>query len=195
MNKEYLLRSLAENGYNVLFGAKKHFATYDIVQKTPGRLAFLTLSVGIWQIYYPDFIFSKELSVFLIILGITALTISQYNSEKEQYKERGNELIQMHNQLRNIYYCIKSDEDGNVNLSDQERQMNEIMGNFYDQNITKQIFLSDWYAHYKFFYQSQYEWINEQKQFSWRDKFPVSFRFVAFLVIVWIVLSVLRYFN
>lgn len=39
-----------------------------------------------------------------------------------------------------------------------------------------------WYAHYKFFYQMQHDWIDEQLKFSlWKDKLPRSF---AFLVVV-----------
>ncbi|WP_232223960.1 hypothetical protein [Anoxybacteroides tepidamans] len=49
MDKDHLLRSLAENGYNVSFGAKKHFATYDIVEKIPGFLALISLLIGVWQ--------------------------------------------------------------------------------------------------------------------------------------------------
>ena len=35
MDKNTLLKMIAETGYNVGFGAKKHFATYDIVEKAP----------------------------------------------------------------------------------------------------------------------------------------------------------------
>ena len=32
MNKDEFLKAVAETGYNVGFGAKKHFSTYDIVE-------------------------------------------------------------------------------------------------------------------------------------------------------------------
>ena len=35
MNKETLLKSFATNGYNLGLGAKKNFASYDIVIKLP----------------------------------------------------------------------------------------------------------------------------------------------------------------
>lgn len=50
MDKDIFLKSVAEHGYNVYFGSKKHLATYDIVEKVPGRIAFITLCIGIWQI-------------------------------------------------------------------------------------------------------------------------------------------------
>ena len=39
MDRDGLLRSIAETGYNVGFGAKKNFATHDIVQKAPGLIS------------------------------------------------------------------------------------------------------------------------------------------------------------
>jgi hypothetical protein len=190
MDKDHLLRSLAENGYNVSFGAKKHFATYDIVEKIPGFFALISLLIGVWQIYKPDYKYNNEVSVALICLNIIALTISLYNSEKERYKEVGNRLIVLHNQLRSIYYRVKSSTADNFQA--EEAEMNRIMDEYYRINITKQIIMSDWYAHYKFFFQTQHEWIDEQKQFTWRDKIPFSFVFtviVVVIIIVWVLLS------
>ena len=45
MDKDRLLRLIAEKGYDVLFGVKKTFATYDIVSKGPGWIGFLSLAV------------------------------------------------------------------------------------------------------------------------------------------------------
>lgn len=181
MNKEYLLKQLAENGYNIFYGAKKHFATYDIVDKSPGRLAFLTLAIGILQLYQPNYTYSKEVSVALIILSIIALTISLYNGQKDRYNEVGVQLTQLHNELRTIYYSVQgSNQD---EFHQEVDQMNQILEQYYQVSISKQIFLSDWYAHYKLFFQSQYEWINEQKNFTWRDKVPMSFRIVTICII------------
>ena len=47
MNKLDLLKSIAEKGYDVGFGAKKHFATYDIIEKTPGLISFSSMAFGI----------------------------------------------------------------------------------------------------------------------------------------------------
>lgn len=187
MKKDLFLKQLAENGYNVIYGAKKHFATYDIVVKTPGRIAFLTLVIGIWQVYKPSFLFNTEVSLILILASICALTISHYNSEKDRYREVGNQLIQIHNQLREIYYQIKSTEQEVVdNDSDVALRVKELLDDYYRVSISKQIFLSDWLAHYKLFFQSQFEWIDEQKNFTWQDKVPVSFR-VAVVVLITVV--------
>lgn len=189
MNKDYLLRSLAENGYNVLFGAKKHFATFDIVEKIPGVFATFSLLIGVWQIYRPSFTYNSEISLILIFLSIIALTISLYNSEKERYREIGTQLTVIHNKLRTLYYRVKLSQE--ETFQSEEVEMERLLEEYYRINISKQILLSDWYAHYKFFFQAQHEWINEQKAFTWRDKVPVSFRFtVALLIIVIIIASI-----
>lgn len=194
MKKELFLKQLAENGYNVIYGAKKHFATYDTVVKMPGRIAFITLAIGIWQIYLPSFLYNTEVSLILIIASILALVVSQYNNEKDRYREVGNQLIQIHNELRVIYYQIQSSEQKVVeNDSYESLRMNELLKNYYRISISKQIFISDWLAHYKLFFQSQYEWIDEQKNFTWRDKIPLSFRaaVIGFIVVAVLLIIIL----
>ncbi|PMC35742.1 hypothetical protein CJ195_18360 [Bacillus sp. UMB0899] len=186
MNKELLLRQLAENGYNVYYGAKKHFATYDIVEKAPGRIAIITLLIGILSLYEPNFLYNKEVSVALIFASVIALTISLYNGEKETYKDIGTQLTQLHNELRTIYYRVQGSNQEQFHQEVEE--MNQILNRYYDLSISKQIFLSDWYAHYKLFFQSQYEWLDEQKNFTWRDKVPMSFRIVVVFVLLAVVL-------
>lgn len=189
MERELFLKQLAENGYNVIYGAKKHFSTYDTVVKMPGRIAFVTLTIGIWQIYKPSFLYNTEISFLLIIASIIALSISQYNSEKEKYREIGNRLIKIHNELRNLYYQVKSSDETYFNDESIESvRMKELLEEFYKISISKQIFLSDWMAHYKLFFQSQYEWIDEQKNFNWKDKLPLSFRIVVIALIAFVII-------
>lgn len=192
MKKDLFLKQLAENGYNVIYGAKKHFATYDTVVKMPGRIAFITLAIGIWQIYLPSFLYNTEVSLILIIASIIALVVSQYNNEKDRYGEVGDQLIQIHNKLREIYYQIQSSEQKVVeNDSYESLRMNELLKDYYRISISKQIFISDWLAHYKLFFQSQYEWIDEQKNFTWRDKIPLSFRVAVISFIVAAILLII----
>ncbi|MGP4073711.1 SLATT domain-containing protein [Piscibacillus sp. B03] len=186
------MKELAENGYNVIYGARKHFSTYDIVSKIPGRIAYLALIIGVWQIYMPDFYFNKEVSLILIFSSITAIIINQYNGEKERYKETGNRLIQLHNGLREIYYQVQSSEEKEIEK--ELCKMKELMDEYYQISISKQIFFSDWLAHYKLFFQSQYEWINEQKNFTWRDKVPMSFRIFVILFAVVALGSIIIFF-
>lgn len=140
MNKDYLLRSLAENGYNVLFGAKKHFATFDIVEKIPGVFATFSLLIGVWQIYRPSFTYNSEISLILIFLSIIALTISLYNSEKERYREIGTQLTVIHNKLRTLYYRVKLSQE--ETFQSEEVEMERLLEEYYRINISKQILLS-----------------------------------------------------
>ena len=44
MRQEDLLNQIAETAYNVGFGAKKHFATYDMIEKLPGIINFIAIT-------------------------------------------------------------------------------------------------------------------------------------------------------
>ncbi|GIX59787.1 SLATT domain-containing protein [Bacillus cereus group sp. RP29] len=183
MKKEIFLKSLAEHGYNVMFGAKKHFATYDIVEKVPSGIALITLLIGIWQLYAPSFDYSKEVSLVIILVSVVALQINLYNSNKEDYMKAGIKLTEIHNELKDMYYQTKSSTESEVTNEEQEK-LQKLLNDYYAISITKQITFSDWYAHYKFFYQAQHEWIDEQKRFTWKDKFPMSFRIWTAIVII-----------
>lgn len=184
MDKNSMLKQLAENGYNVGFGAKKHFATFDIIEKIPNAISLIVLLVGVGQLAYPNNHYNTGISTTLIMVSILALTISSFNSEKEKYEKAGTELTKLFNELRALYYQVKNSNHEDFQVEFQ--QMNDVLNRYYSLSISKQIFTSDWYAHYKFFFQMQIEWINEQKKFSfWKDKIPKSFVvFLLFVVLV-----------
>ena len=190
MTKESLLRLIAQNGYNVGFGAKKHFATYDIVEKAPGWIGLASMAVGILSLFYKP-LSGEWISAAFIILGVGALYITIYNEKREQYAVAGTKLTKHFNALRDLYYTVQS--SNKADLSGEQGAMNAVMAAFYTDSITKQIFLSDWYAHYKFFWQFQIDWIDEQKHFRfWRDKVPLSMTVTAAVVgaaiaILWLV--------
>jgi hypothetical protein len=61
----------------------------------------------------------------------------------------------------------------------------QLESQYYSVGLSKQILFSDWYAHYKFFWQHQIEWVDEQKNFSFfRDKVPLSFYMFLVVLIV-----------
>lgn len=181
MNRQDLLKSIADTAYNVGFGAKKHFATYDIVEKIPGLIGFISMAIGIFALYI-DSLSSKTVSALLAVFGVIGMYISMYNSEKKQYEEKGILLTQLFNELKTLYYRVKASNEND--LSQEQQELQSIESRYYANAITKQIMFSDWYAHMKFFWQHQIDWIDEQKHFSfWRDKIPFS-AYVAFGVIV-----------
>lgn len=186
IDKNSMLKQLAENGYNVGFGAKKHFATFDIIEKVPNAISLIVLLVGVGQLAYPNNHYNTGISTTLIMVSILALTISSFNSEKEKYEKAGTELTKLFNELRALYYQVKN--SNNEDFQVEFQQMNDVLNRYYSLGMSKQIFTSDWYAHYKFFYQMQINWIDEQKSFSfWKDKIPKSLVFfiIIAILIVW----------
>jgi len=179
MDRDGLLKSIAETGYNVGFGAKKHFATYDIVEKAPGWIGFISTAVGIFALVF-DALSTKVPSATLTVMGVCALYISFYDGKKNLYDEAGVKITRLFNDLRDLYRSVQSGTDLDV----ARGELKAIEGGYYQSCISKQILFSDWYAHYKFFAQHQIEWVNEQKKFKWTDKVPVSFRIFLLLVTV-----------
>ena len=184
MNRDSLLKSVAETGYNVGYGAKKHFATYDIVQKTPGGIAFLSLAVGVFALVF-DTISNRMIGASVVVLGIAGLYVSLYDPEKGTYEKHGVKLTQLFTELRDLYRDIKSSSD-EADLPGFRDRLKAIEAEYYSTGTSKQILFSDWYAHYKFFWQHQIGWVDEQKHFRFlRDKVPLTFTLmvVAFVLV------------
>ena len=171
MDKDLFLKSVAETGYNVGFGGRKHWATYDIVDKVPGLIAFGSMAFGIFSLVF-DALSAKSLSATLLVLGLVGLYISFYDHKKQDYECSANKLTKLCNELRELYRDVQAA----TSVSDSHRAtLSRIESEYYDNCISKQILFSDWYAHYKFFWQYQINWIDEQKNFSLlRDKLPLS---------------------
>lgn len=173
MEKDDLLKHIAQTGYNVGFGAKKHFATYDIVDKAPGLIGFISTAVGIFSLFI-NALTDNYLSATFIVIGMAGLYISFYDATKMEYESSGKEIIQIFNDLKRLYYKTKSAQPDQ--LDGIESELCELENKYYQVSISKQILFSDWYAHYKFFWQHQIDWIEEQKKFGFfRDKIPLSF--------------------
>lgn len=182
MDKDALLRTIAETGYNVGFGAKKHFATYDIVEKLPGWIGFVSLAIGIFSLVF-DQLSAKVPSASLAVAGVAGLYISLYDHRKMEYERVGKELTRIYNDLRTLYRQVEAGAD----VGASQNTLRTLEDAYYAAGISKQIVFSDWYAHYKFFVQMQTDWINEQKKFTWRDKVPLSFVAVSSLTVVGLV--------
>lgn len=188
MNKAGLLRSIAETGYNVGFGAKKNFATHDIVQKVPGGLGLVSLLVGLYALIWEP-LNAKWIAATMVAFGIITLIITHYEHNKAAYSEEGERLTALFYRLRDLYRDVQATAEGD-DLAAYRERLDALQAEVFSSSQSKQILFSDWYAHYKFFWQHQIEWIDEQKQFTfWRDKVPLSLSFtlagvVAALIIV-----------
>jgi hypothetical protein len=181
MKKELLLSRIADTAYNVGYGAKKHFATYDIVEKAPGWIGFISMGVGVFALFV-DLLATKQVSAILIIFGISGLLINSYNETKQKYEQKGILLTGIFNELKELYLLVKSSDKSE--FVEENDKLSEIESRFCSNCISKQILFSDWYAHYKFFWQHQIDWVDEQKHFRfWRDKVPLSLTVLCLLII------------
>lgn len=173
MYRDGLLTSIAETGYNVGFGAKKNFATHDIVRTAPRLIGYISLAVGVIALIFEP-LNAKGVAAALVVLGIASVYITLYDHNKVEYAKEGERLTALFYQLRDLYRDVKASGD-QTDLTAYRERFDRIQQEFLSFSQSDQIFLSDWYAHYKFFWQNQIEWIDEQKQFRfWRDKIPLS---------------------
>ncbi|WP_245909224.1 SLATT domain-containing protein [Psychrobacillus insolitus] len=182
MDKDALLKQLADYGYRIGFGAKKHFATYDIVSKVPSGISLIGLFIGVGQLAYPNYNYSTMISTILILASIIGLTMNSYNAEKEIYSQIGQELTQLFNEVQALYFKVRNSSE--QTFTTEVQQLNEILTKYYQISRSQQIFGADWFAHYKFFWQMEKKWIEEQRPFSFlRDMIPLSLVFFLVLVI------------
>jgi hypothetical protein len=180
MDKEELLKNIADTAYNVGFGAKKHFATFDIVDKIPGFISFFSTAFGTFALVF-DELSAKSLSALLIVIGIIGIYISYYDSKKDDYERAAIFLTKLFNELRKLYSTIKCSDDSM--FPQYELELRAIEDRYYEHSLSKQILFSDWFAHYKFFWQLQIDWIDEQKHFKlFRDKIPITFSITVLVV-------------
>ena len=193
MKKDQLLKSIAETAYDVGFGGRKHWATYDIVDKVPGLIGFLSTAFGIFALIY-DKLSEKSLSAAFIVFGLIGLYITFYEPNKSKYAESANKLTALFNALRDLYRTVQSHPNDDVDLYID--QLHLIEKSYYDTCISKQILFSDWYAHYKFFWQYQIDWLDEQKKFKlFRDKLPLSFMCWMVVLLGGVGVYVARHWN
>ena len=189
MNKSDLLKSIAEKGYDVGFGAKKHFATYDIIEKAPGLISFSSMAFGIFALAVKG-LSTELISAIFIVLGVVGLYISLYDHKKSSYEQSGVALTKLYNELKALYLKVKNiDEESD--FSELQKELSEIENRYYPVCISKQILFSNWYAHYKFYWEHQIEWVNEQLKFSFfRDKIPLSLWLTIFVIIIGLACSI-----
>jgi hypothetical protein len=184
LDKNSLLKSIALKGYDVGFGAKKHFATYDLAAKAPNLFALGTLTAGVIQLAFEiEDDINKILSVFLIFIGIVTIFINMFTDRKKEYEDAGVKINLIYQDLRNLYFSVQgTNETDKEELERHETEYKRLVGEFNNTGITHQMMFSDWYAHYKFFVQLETDWIEEQRPFKFRDKVPLALRWTLYAI-------------
>lgn len=151
-------------------------------------MGFFSLVGGIYSLFVP-LLATTHVAAIFVIFGVSSLYIGFYGSDKARYEQVGKELTQGFLDLQVIYRTIKSlPED--ADFSGELQKVLEIRSRMLSISMSKQIFLSDWYAHYKFFWIAQIDWVQESRPFNlWRDKIPLT----AYLVIIALIGSACLY--
>ena len=192
MNNNELKKHLAKAGYNIGFGAKKHFATFDIAKKIPSKIAFLTLSIGIVQLGYPELSYNKEVSIIIIVMGLINLFVYIYGVKIAEYETAGIKITQLYNDVSTLYSSVGADDPNEVILE----KLNRIQNEFYQVSISDQMPFSHELAHFKFFYELQVNWIVEELRLTfWKDKVPNSFKINSIALLILILITILFIFT
>ncbi|MBB5036779.1 SLATT domain-containing protein [Prosthecobacter dejongeii] len=185
MTKPDLQKQIAQAGYNVGYGAKLHLATFDLAAKVPGFISFLTFAVGLYFLLL-DFTAKKYFSATCIILGVIGWRVSTWDSRKDEYSKVGSKLTGLFNSLKALYYEVKASDSPDV--SSFSSRLEELQNEYNSTCLSNQMLFSDWYAHYKFFWQHQIDWIDGELHFKlFRDKLPLSFMAAVVVLILCVI--------
>ena len=186
--KKDLLSKIAQKGYDISYAANLNFATYDIVNKLPEWIAFLSIIAGILGLGWSNFT-AKPISIAILILSIVSIYIDRFTPNINEYKNRGKNNTQMVYQLKNLYMKVKSMEiEEDTDFRKFEEVYEEIEKEFNNDSEPNQIVFAGWFAHYKLFCEKDVDWMDEQLHFRlWKHKIPQSAKcciIVVFLIVV-----------
>jgi len=180
MNKDDLLKHLAEIGYNVGYGAKMSFASFDTLRIAPSFISCLSLIAGIVGVAY-DSLPTKDISVVFLILGIVSLYISLKLSNKSKFKKSGIALTKTFQDISLFYAKIKSSEHITDSMVTELESFSAEANSNY---ISDQLFLASWLAHQKFFGEAQVQWIIDELNLTfWKDKVPSSLKVILYIAV------------
>ena len=197
MRCEQLLNSIAQSGYNIGFGAKKHFVTYDIYRVIPKLTSFAVLAIGILQLtsVYKRLCtgdVSDVVSASLVIIGLLAFTVDITSKNSERFNEAGKILIGKFNRLRNMYNEASSLDDSDIDRLDKlSQELEQIEQDSQAVAISEQAIGTHILTNTLFFGSMQVGWIENELHLGIKDKFPF-FHIEAFLIYA-VVLAVIYF--
>lgn len=192
MNKSAILRSIAESAYNIGFGGKKHFVTYDIYRIFPRAISVITMIIGVFQLlnWYKTTISSNIqdfVSAGLIAVGLIGLVLDLTGDDKENYNKVGKKLVGYFNELRRMYHQVES-LDESSDFQSFIKRLEEINTHVEEIAISKQAIFTHWITHIEFFQRMQSKWVVDELGLTWKDKMPIfhweTFVFILILIII-----------
>jgi hypothetical protein len=186
MDINNLKKHIAETAYNVGYSAKLHFASYEMIERLPGLISFFSMAFGIYALAFSNFS-TKFMSCTLLVLGLIGLYISMKNGDKKIYEEKGIALTDLFNELKHLMLDAKSQSP---NTTDIANKLNDIEQRYNNSCASSHIMFATWFAHYKFFWEQQIAWIDEQRKFGFfRDKVPLSFWISLIVTVITLLLN------
>ena len=186
MNKEIILITISETAYNVGFSAKLHFASFDIISKSPNRINVIVLAIGIILLTQNLSIYQDLLSAILIIMSILSIVIGLLESKCQDYEKAGKKLTEIFQQLKILSRKV---EFSQYDLNEAVKELEKLTQEYNDACISDQVWFANWSAHYKFFWEQDIEWITKRRKFSFfRDKIPLDFIIISITLIASLVI-------
>lgn len=179
--KEQLKRDIAEAAYNIIYGAKLNYSSYELSKFFSSGISYFSLAIGIVTLAYVD-LASKDLSVALLLLGLFGLLISKSPDSLVALKSGGNKLTELYDLLKNLYAQVDTTDDLQVTREKMASIQAEARG-YYQ---TDQLLFSSWIAHHKIFGEHQSDWMcGELNLTFWKDKIPSTLKlFIQFCLFV-----------
>lgn len=189
MEKNNLLKHIAETGYNVGYSAKLHFASFEMIEKLPGLISFVSTAFGIYALAFSQ-LSTKFMSCTLLALGLIGLYITMKNGEKANYEEKGILLTNLFNELKHLLSeAEKTSSDSSLITS----KLQDIESRYNTSCASHHVMFASWFAHYKFFWEQQTSWIEKHRSFGFfRDKVPLT---LWFSIIVLVSFTAFHYSN
>ncbi|RWX54845.1 SLATT domain-containing protein [Photobacterium chitinilyticum] len=173
MNEQSIKKQLAREYYNVIYGAKLNFASFDLCEKVPSLISFFSLSLGILGLAFTEFE-SRTLAASLLIVGLIGLMLKPREALKEQYYSAGVELTQLSKNLEVIHAEV--DESDHISIENARKKLEQKQELHKEIQQPAPVLLATWFAHYKLFSEHNSKWLCEELDLTWKDKFPLSLR-------------------
>ncbi len=180
MTEDAIKQRLAEVGYNMGYGAKRQFASYDIVEKLPFYFTVATFGIGAYALAYDESPLPKWVSLLILVLSFVMSFTNCYMESKSSFIDSGKKIQLLYSQVRNLHLLVDSGNTANIleKIGEVEKEFNEI-------SFHKQVFGSDIYAHYKLFGESQSKWfVDELGLTFFKDMVPASLKKIVVLLIL-----------
>ncbi|WP_104402686.1 SLATT domain-containing protein [Vibrio penaeicida] len=180
MTEQSIKKQIAREYYNVIYGAKLNFSSFDFCEKIPSLISFFSLSLGILGLAFAEFN-SKTLAASLLIVGLVGLLLKPREAIKEQYYTAGVELTQLSKKLEIIHSEV--DENDLTSVESARKSLIQTQELHKEVKQPSPVLLATWFAHYKLFSEHNSKWLCNELDLTWRDKFPLSLR-VAIVIAI-----------